>query len=212
MRKCCICGQELTNARWACARCCREFSLGLTVDRWPEWARAQQRREQARRRFKPSYGVSTRDLHKGPYSRRHENALYEKANHISSRKDSASSVAPAARIHADNLLYSTRGDESPAESGRNYAAVFGAMPHPLQQRLMQHIESQTIVSDAIRALPLISQRAIDGLLRGHSLSSIAASEGVSEATMNWLVSEAKQRLADILAEKLGADDGMRYGK
>jgi len=209
MLKCCICGGELTSARWACARCCREYNLGLTVNRWPEWARSEQRREQARRRFKPSYGVSTRELNEKPYVRRHENALYRKANNIASRKSSSS---PATRVHADNLLYSSRGDESPAESGRNYAAVFGAMPHALQQRLTHHIESHTIVHDAIRALPLISQRAIDGLLRGRSLTYLAEAEGVSEATMRWLASEAKQRLADILTEKLGADDGMRYGK
>jgi DNA-directed RNA polymerase specialized sigma24 family protein len=46
--------------------------------------------------------------------------------------------------------------------------------------------------------------------QGHDLVEIAEAEGVSASTMGWLVSSAQARLRDILEERLGADDGMRY--
>jgi DNA-directed RNA polymerase specialized sigma24 family protein len=205
MNKCCICGREMhTRVLWACAECYRAHKLPNSVEDWPAWARSELERERRRRSFRPHFGVSGGQLNYAPYRRERENRTYRRTNGV--RRDGAAR-GPAMRIDADNLLYSS-GD---GDSIVGYTRILEEMPSDLRERLLQRAELQVIVTDAIRSLPLISQRTIRGHLNGYSTATMAASEGVSEATLDWLLSEAKRHLADLLTEKMGADDGTRFG-
>ena len=84
------------------------------------------------------------------------------------------------------------------------------MPVDLRDRLLQHSEHQTILADAIRALPLVSQRAILGTLIGRPIDEIATEEGIAESTMRWLHASAMDHLRAVLTEQIDADDGVRY--
>ena len=207
MLKCCICGKEISRpSLWACPECYKKYDLALAVENWPEWVKSEMAREKRRRRYSPSYGVSSSELSYAPYRRKTENKTYRKSNHV--RQNGSKVIS---RIGADNILYSTRDDESRYERSLGYHRVLESMPSDLRERLRKNVEFEMIVADAIKALPLISQRAIKGYLGGHSEADIAASEGISQTTMHWLLSEAKERLKDLLAAKIGADDGTRYG-
>jgi hypothetical protein len=202
MFKCCICGKELTSsALWACEECCRRHELALVVTRWPAWAQSELARERQRRRFAPSYGVSGGMLTYAPYRRTTDNKTYRKVNGV--RKDARSSRK---RTQADNLLYSTDG----SDDGRNYEGVLEGLPVDLRTMLSQRAEMLVLLRDAIASLPLISQRVLLGDLDGLSAKDVATIEGLSATTVTWLLQEAKQRLADLLQEKIGADDGMRF--
>lgn len=204
MSRCCICGKEMhTRVVWACAECYRTHALPVALDDWPAWARSELDRERRRRRFQPDFGVSGHQLRYAPYRRERENKTYRRTNGV--RKDGPAR-GPTVKTDADNLFYSS-GD---GEAVVGYTRVLEEMPYELRERLLQHAELQVIVADAVRSLPLISQRAIQGHLSGYSVAALAASEGISEETLSWLVSEAKRRLADLLAEKVGADDGTRF--
>lgn len=204
MNKCCICGKDMhTRALWACAECYRVHKLPNAVDDWPAWARSELERERRRRSIRPHFGVSGGQLSYAPYQREGENKTYRRTNGV--RKDGPTR-GPAVRVDADNLFYSS-GD---GDSISGYTRLLEEMPSDLRERLLQRAELKVIVADAIRSLPLISQRTIQGHLSGYSAASIAASEGISEETLRWLLSEAKRRLADLFAEKLGADDGTRF--
>ena len=48
------------------------------------------------------------------------------------------------------------------------------------------------------------------MVEGRPLSEIAAAEGLAEQTMAWLIESAKERLRDILTQKLDGDDGQRF--
>jgi len=206
MIRCCVCGKELRRASsWACADCCRNYGLPLQPDNWPAWARSERRREERRRRSSPSYGVSNREMRPAPYRRFRENVDYRKANGV--RKNTAK---PMTRVPADNLLYSTRGDQSAGESSHDYDRALESLPAELKSRLGGRRELRIVVADAIKSLPLISQRAIKAYMVGHSVEEIAQTEGIKVRTMEWLLDQAKRSLADILTSKAGADDGNRY--
>jgi DNA-directed RNA polymerase specialized sigma24 family protein len=193
-----------TRALWACSACYREHDLPLLETRWPAWARSELERERKRRRFEPTYGVSGRRMSYAPYSREAENRTYRRVNRV--RRNDGKANGMGFRISADNLFYST-GDGHDAPG---YDQLLEAMPADLREKLLQNAELKVILADAIRSLPLISQRAILGQLNGHSVTALADREGVSERMLRWLLSQAKQRLADLLMERMGADDGQRY--
>ncbi len=204
MYKCCVCGKALTQpTAFVCAACAGAHGLPLGTDRWPAWAQSELARERARRRFRPSYGLSGADLSYEPYGRVGENRAYRRLNGV--RKGAGRTPE---RVGADNLLYGSGDDPDAAE--RLYGQLLGSLPGPLQQELGRGLDLRVILADAIGALPLISQRAIRAYSQGHDLADIAEAEGVSEATMGWLLKSAQDRLRDILEEHLGADDGMRY--
>lgn len=204
MFKCCVCGKALTQpTAFVCAACAGVHALPLSPEQWPAWARSELERERARRRFRPGYGVSGTDLNYEPYARVRENQAYRRLNGV--RKGSSRT---AVRTGADNLFYSTGEDSEAAE--RVYEQLLGSLPGPLQQGLGQGLDLRVVLSDALASLPLISQRAMRAYAQGHDLVEIAEAEGVSASTMGWLVSSAQARLRDILEERLGADDGMRY--
>jgi DNA-directed RNA polymerase specialized sigma24 family protein len=210
MFKCCICGQDIQRpSLWACANCYGQFELALSPDDWPEWAKSQKRREESRRRYKPGYGVSGSELSYAPYSRLHENISYRVSNNVRKRENGA------VRVQADDLLYSSGDDQAPADmvkgdSSEAQRRVIESLPVELRDRLWRHVERQVILADAIAALPLISQRAIRGLICGYSEREMADAEGIAVDTMGWLLEAAKERLADILRAKVGADDGARF--
>ncbi len=204
MFRCCICGKQLNQARsYVCGACALEHSLALVEDRWPAWARSELEREKTRRRHTPSYGVSGSDLSYAPYTRDHENKSYRRVNSVRKMQPKRRK-----RIGAENLLYSC--DEGQAIPDEIYEQVLGSLPSALQERLGRGLDLRIVLKDAVAALPLISQRAIQALAVGFSVTEIAEAEGLNETTMTWLVDVARQRLRDILADKLGADDGMRY--
>jgi hypothetical protein len=205
MFKCCICRKEMTTPKlWVCGECFRKFDLSLSKESWPEWAQSELRREQKRRSFEPSFGVSSSELRYAPYRRIKENKTYRKSNRV--RKNAKPTPV---RVNADDVFYSG-GDGSGGKDDSGYDRVLEHLPVKLRERLLHHVEAQVIVADAIRSLPLISQRAIKGFVGGASEGEIARAEGVSETTMRWLIRSARERLHDILADKVGADDGSRY--
>ena len=204
MFRCCICGKQLNQARpLVCGGCALEHSLALAEERWPAWARSELEREKSRRRRRPSYGVSGSDLSYAPYTRDHENKNYRRVNSVRKTRPQRRK-----RVGAENLLYSC--DEGNAIPDEVYEQMLGSLPSELQERLGRGLDLRLVLKDAIAALPLISQRAIQALAVGFTVGEIAEAEGLNETTMAWLVDVARQRLRDILAEKLGADDGMRY--
>lgn len=204
MYKCCVCGKALTQpTAFVCAACAGLHDLPLSIDQWPAWARSELQREKARRRFRPSFGVSGTDLAYSPYGRVRENQAYRRLNGV--RK--GASRGPA-RVGADNLFYSS-GDEAEAAE-RVYEQLLGTLPGPLQQGLGQGMDLRVVLSDALASLPLISQRAMRAFAHGYDVDAIADAEGVSVSTMNWLLSTAQEHLRDILEGRLGADDGARY--
>ncbi|MBC7235399.1 MAG: hypothetical protein H5T69_06120 [Chloroflexi bacterium] len=205
MFKCCICGHEMQSPTlWACSDCYDKFGLPLLTEDWPAWAKAQRRREEARRRFKPSYGVPHAELNYAPYPRYHENKTYRQASHV--RKEGG----PMTRVQADDLFYSSREEQDGLQAGDGYRRVLESMPGELRERLLQHAELKAILNDAVRSLPLISQRAIYGYLSGYGEDEMADFEGVSVDTMRWLLASAKERLADLLRARVGADNGTRF--
>ncbi len=205
MFKCCICGKQLTQASsFVCGACILAYKLGLREEAWPAWARSELAREKNRRRFSPSYGVSSSDLSYAPYTRRQENLSYRKVNRV--RKAAS---ARRQRIGAENLFYSNE-DEGQATPDEIYTQMLGSLPAALQERLGRGLDLRVVLRDAIAALPLISQRAIQAYAMGFSIAEIAEAEGISPSTMAWLLDVARERLQDILTEKLDADDGMRY--
>jgi hypothetical protein len=210
MFKCCICGQDIQRASlWACASCYGQFELALSPDDWPEWAKSQKRREESRRRYKPGYGVSGSELNYAPYSRLQENVCYRASNNVRKRDNGA------VRVQADDLLYSSSDDQGAADLVRGDGSeaqrrVIESLPEELRDCLWQHVERQVILADAIAALPLISQRTIRGLICGYSEREMADAEGIAVETMRWLLEAAKERLADILRARVGADDGARF--
>jgi len=205
MAKCCICGKEMEQARrWVCTQCMVEHKLTLDERKWPAWAQSELAREKKRRRFAPSFGVSSRQLAYSPYRRSKENRSYRKTNRVSRPK------ANGGRVMADNLFYSSRDDEGLEARSRNYTGLIESLPDDLRHQLSSQTEFQVIIDDAIRSLPLISQRAMRGIMVGLGLSDLATAEGVSESTMSWLIKAAKDQLRDILSGKLGADDGQRF--
>jgi len=204
MFRCCVCGKILNQATaYVCGVCASTHALPLSTDDWPAWARSELEREQARRRFQPTYGVSGTDLTYAPYDRVRENQAYRRLNGV--RR--GPSRAPS-RVGADNLFYSTTDEPEAVE--RVYEQVLGSLPGPLQQGLGQGLDLRVVLADALASLPLISQRAMRAFAQGHDLAEIAAAEGVSVTTMGWLISSAQRRLRDILEDRLGADDGSRY--
>jgi hypothetical protein len=205
MFKCCICGKQLAQASaYVCGACVLAYELALREERWPAWARSELAREKSRRRFAPSYGVSGSDLSYAPYSRQQENQSYRRVNRV--RK---AQPPRRKRVGAENLFFSS-GDEGDATPDEVYEQMFGSLPPALQERLGRGLDLRIVLRDAIAALPLISQRAIQAYAVGFTVAEIAEAEGIQEATMTWLLDTARQRLRDILTEKLGADDGMRY--
>jgi DNA-directed RNA polymerase specialized sigma24 family protein len=204
MYKCCVCGKALTQpTAFACAVCAGVHGLSLFPEQWPAWARSELGREKARRRFRPGFGVSGSDLTYEPYDRVHDNQAYRRLNGV--RKGQSKSPV---RTGADNLFYSSTDDPEAAE--RVYGQLLGSLPGPLQDGLGQGLDLRVVLSDALASLPLISQRAMRAYAQGHDLTEIADAEGVSAATMGWLVAAAQERLRDILEERLGADDGARF--
>jgi hypothetical protein len=204
MFRCCICGKQLNQARpLVCGACALEHSLALIEDRWPAWARSELEREKSRRRSSPSYGVSGSDLNYAPYTRNHENKSYRRVNGVRKTQPQRRK-----RVGAENLLYSC--DEGDAIPDEVYEQMLGSLPSELQERLGRGLDLRIVLKDAVAALPLISQRAIQAFAVGFSVPEIAKAEGITETTMTWLLDVARQRLRDILTEKLGADDGMRY--
>ncbi len=205
MFKCCICGKQLAQASsFVCGACALEHELALREERWPAWARSELAREKSRRRFSPSYGVSGSDLSYAPYSRHQENLSYRRGNGVRKAQPQRRK-----RVGAENLFYSN-DDEGDATPDEVYEQMLGSLPPTLQARLGRGLDLRVVLRDAIAALPLISQRAIQAYAVGFSIAEIAEAEGIQEATMTWLLDLARQRLRDILTEKLGADDGMRY--
>jgi hypothetical protein len=202
MLKCSLCGKQTTDPRqWVCGSCALEHALPLNPADWPAWAQSQRQREATRRRFEPGYGVSN-ELTYAPYSRRQDNICYRSANRV--HKPAGTSPA---RTDADNLLYSTlRG----GDASHDYSQVLESMPVELRDQLLQESEHRTILADAIRSLPVVSQRAVLGTLVGRSVEELAEIEGLAKATMRWLLTSAMDHLRDLLTEKLGADDGSRY--
>ena len=204
MFKCCVCGKQLDRpTSYVCGVCAHRHQLALREEDWPAWARSELQRERSRRRFKPSYGVSGRELRYAPYSRRRENQSYRQVNRV--RKAAPSSRK---RIGAENLLYSTSDGPVPPETVCEQ--VFGTLPAALQTSLGRGHDLAVVLADAVAALPLVSQRAIRAYAMGYTLTEIAQAEGLSDATMDWLLTSARERLRDILTEKVGGDDGMRY--
>ena len=204
MLKCCVCGKSLTSPRsWVCGACALTHNLAVDPAEWPEWAQSEKRREEARRRFEPSYGLSSERMRSTPYRRKAENQSYRKSSRV--RKPGAGRMV---RINADDLFYSS-GESGP--SSHDVSLVLDDLPFELRQRLLQHAEAQTILADAIRSLPLVSQRAILATIIGKSVDEIATDESLSDTTVRWLLSSAKRHLGDLLCEKLGTDDGQRFG-
>lgn len=205
MFRCCICGKQLAQASaFVCGPCAFEHELPLREERWPAWARSELAREKGRRRSGASFGVSGSDLSYAPYSRQRQNQAYRRSNGV--RK--AQPPAPR-RVGADNLLYSD-DDEHDATPDQVYTQMLGSLPPELQERLGRGLDLRVVLRDAIAALPLISQRAIQAYAVGMTPAEIADAEGLRESTMIWLLEMARQRLRDILTDKLGADDGMRF--
>jgi DNA-directed RNA polymerase specialized sigma24 family protein len=205
MFKCCICGKQLTQASaFVCGACILRYELALREESWPAWAQFELAREKNRRRFSPSYGVSGSDLSYAPYTRRQENRSYRRVNRV--RKTRSTSRK---RVGAENLFYSD-DDEGHATPDEVYEQMLGTLPSALQERLGRGLDLRVVLRDAIAALPLISQRAIQAYAVGFTIAEIAEAENVQESTMTWLVDTARSRLRDILTEKLDADDGTRY--
>jgi len=210
MLKCCICGKEVkTASAWVCSTCTREHGLPFMIGEWPEWALSERRREEKRRRFEPSYGVGARHLSYAPYRRQVHNKEYRKANKV--RRANAS---PSRRVGADNLLYSTGDDpawgDDHGQADAFYGQILEGLPVGLRERLGRNGDLMVILGDAIRSLPLISQRALKASMGGYTVAEIADAEGLSEQTMQWLLDTARSRVQDILVEKAGADDGQRF--
>lgn len=203
--KCCICGKELAQASaYVCGACSLEHELPLREERWPAWARSELAREKSRRRASPSYGVSGSDLTYAPYNRQQENQTYRRSNRVRKAQAPRSN-----RVGADNLLYSL-GDDGDSVPDDVYEQVLGRLPAELQERLGRGLDLRVVLRDALGALPLISQRAIQAYAMGFSIAEIASAEGLQEPTITWLLEMARQRLRDILTGKLDSDDGMRY--
>lgn len=204
MNRCCLCGVELDRpSQWACGSCLRQFELPFVAAKWPAWAKSELAREQKRRRFKPTYGVDGGRMSFAPYARKGENQSYRRTNRVHKPRSSAK----LRRVNAENILYSTGEGALPADE---YDQALESMPVALRNRLGGRIESRAMLADAIRALPLISQRAVKGRMAGHTVRELAEAEGVSESTLQWLLDTARQRLHDILTEKLNGDTGQRF--
>ena len=204
MLKCCICGGEVERAaQYACGACLRQFELPLLTDKWPAWAQSELARERQRRGFNPSYGVDGARLQYTPYRREGENKTYRSANQVRKRRPNS-----AQRQGADNLFYSPIS-EWLSDDG-DYKQVWESMPDELRRTLHAEVELKVILRDALRALPLISQRALRAMVEGMAVADIAAAEGIAEQTMAWLIESAKERLRDILTQKLNGDDGQRF--
>lgn len=204
MFKCCICGKQLAQASaFVCGACMLQYELALREERWPAWAQSELAREKSRRRFSPSYGVSS-DLSYAPYTRQEENRSYRRVNRVRKTRS-----AGRKRVGAENLFYSG-DDEAHATPDEVYMQMLGTLPPALQERLGRGLDLRVVLRDAIAALPLISQRAIQAYAVGFTVAEIAEAEGILESTMAWLLDTARQRLRDILTEKLDADDGTRY--
>ena len=203
MPRCSICGRAVYNPKtWVCGACALAYDLPVKANEWPDWAQSERHREAQRRRFEPGYGVSSGELSYSPYRRQIDNRTYRRASKVHK-----SSPRPAGRTQVDNLFYSTTRD---GDDGRHYTQILESMPVDLRDRLLQHSEHQTILADAIRALPLVSQRAVLGTLIGRSIDEIATEEGIAESTMRWLHASAMDHLRALLAEQVDADDGIRY--
>jgi len=204
MLKCCICGSEVERAaQFACGACLRQFDLPLLTDKWPAWAQSELARERQRRDFNPSYGVDGARLQYTPYRRDGENKTYRSANQVHKRRPNTNQ-----RQGADNVLYSPLSDWLNEDS--DYTAVWESMPDELRRGLHAEVELKVILRDAVRALPLISQRALRAMVEGVAVADIATAEGIGEQTMAWLIDAAKERLRDILTQKLDGDDGQRF--
>lgn len=186
-----------------CGACALEHGLGLREEGWPAWARSELEREKARRRYQPSFGISGSQMNYAPYARHEENRQYRRSNRV--RK---TATPRRERVGAENLFYSTtEGDPIPTEI---YEQMFGSLPADLQARLGRGLDLHAVLADALAALPLISQRAMQAYALGFSIAEIAEAEGLRESTMAWLIETARERLQDILMEKLGSDNGQRY--
>ncbi len=204
MLKCCFCGREVERrTQYACGSCLRQFDLPLLTTKWPAWAQNELSRERQRRAFNPTYGVDGARLQYTPYRRAGENQDYRQANQVRKRRPNS-----AQRQGADNVLYSPLDDW--LSDDRDYAQVWESMPDELRRHLGSDIELKVILRDAIRALPVISQRALRANVEGMAVADIAAAEGIGEQTMAWLIASAKERLRDILTQKLGGDTGQRF--
>ncbi len=204
MLKCCICGREVERAaQYVCGACLRRFDLPLLTERWPDWARGELERERQRRAYNPTYGVDGGRLAYTPYRREGDNKTYRRANQVR-RKVPARSQ----RQGADNLFYSPVS-EWLSDDG-DYTQVLESMPEELRGSLQADIERKVILRDALRSLPVVSQRALRATVEGMPLADIAAAEGLAEKTLAWLIESAKERLRDILAQKLNGDDGQRF--
>jgi DNA-directed RNA polymerase specialized sigma24 family protein len=138
-----------------------------------------------------------------PYRREGENKTYRSANQVRKRRPNS-----AQRQGADNLFYSPIS-EWLSDDG-DYKQVWESMPDELRRSLHAEVELKVILRDALRALPLISQRALRAMVEGIAVADIAAAEGIAEQTMAWLIESAKERLRDILTLKLNGDDGQRF--
>lgn len=204
MLKCCICGRRVERgSQYVCGTCLRRFDLPLLTDKWPAWAKNELAREQQRRAFNPSFGVDGVRLQFRPYRRDLENKTYRKANQVRRQRPQGSR-----RQGADNLFYSPLEDWLSDE--RDYTQVWECMPDELRRSVGPDIELKVILRDALRALPLVSQRALRAAVEGVAVIDIAAAEGIGEQTMAWLIESAKERLRDILTQQLGGDDGQRF--
>ncbi len=204
MLKCCICGREVERAaQYVCGTCLRQFDLPLLTEQWPAWAQNELARERQRRAFSPTYGVDGGRLAYTPYRREGDNKTYRRANQVWRRSPSS-----GRRQGADNLFYSPVSEW--LNDDGDYAQVLESMPEELRRSLHADIERKVILRDALRSLPVISQRALRAMVEGRPLSEIAAAEGLAEQTMAWLIESAKERLRDILTQKLDGDDGQRF--
>jgi len=204
MLKCCFCGREVERAsQYACGTCLRQFDLPLLTERWPAWAKNELERERQRRAFNPTYGVDGGRMPYTPYSRANDNKTYRASNQVRRARPSSSQ-----RQGADNLFYSPLSDWL-SDDG-DYTQVWESMPIELRHNLHADVELKVILRDALRALPVISQRALRAMVEGIAVSDIAAAEGLGEQTMVWLIESAKERLRDILTQKLDGDAGQRF--
>jgi len=189
--------------QYVCGACLRQFDLPLLTERWPAWAQSELERERQRREFNPTYGVDGGRMAYTPYRRERDNKAYRRANQVWRHRP-----ASRQRQGADNLFYSPLSDWL-SDDG-DYTQLWESMPSELRRDLHADVELKVILRDAIHALPVISQRALRAMVEGIAVKDIAAAEGLSEQTMVWLIEAAKERLRDILTQKLDADDGQRF--
>ncbi|MEN6478140.1 MAG: hypothetical protein ABFD20_00695 [Anaerolineales bacterium] len=181
----------------------RQFDLPLLTDRWPAWAKSELERERQRRAFNPTYGIDGGRLAYTPYRRETDNQTYRRSNQIYRKRPTVSQ-----RQGADNLFYSPVSDWLNEES--DYTQLWESMPDELRGSLRSDVELKVVLRDALRALPLVSQRALRAMVEGIAVRDIALAEGLAEQTIVWLIESAKERLRDILQQKLGGDDGQRF--